>query len=65
MGLKVYDKDAIEIGKINDLEIDPTSFTIEQVYIKSGMTKKKGISPDDIDRIGDTVILKIAKDELV
>ncbi len=64
MGIKVYDKNAIEIGKINDLEIDTSSFAIEKIYIKSGITKRKWISPQDVDRIGDTVILKLAKDEL-
>lgn len=64
MGRKVYDKNAIEVGKINDFEIDTTSFTIEKVYIKSGMTKQHAIYPQNIDRIGDTVILKVAKDNL-
>lgn len=64
MKRKVYDKNAIEIGKISDLEIDTSSFTIEKVYIKSGMTKQVHITSQDIDRIGDTVILNIAKEEL-
>ena len=64
MGKKVYDKDAIEIGKISDMDIDTTTFRVERIHIKSGMTKQHSISPDDIDRLGDTVILSIAKDDL-
>ena len=64
MGKKVYDKDAIEVGKINDLEIDSATSTIEKIYIKSGMTKQYVITPNDIDRSGDTVILNLSKDEL-
>lgn len=64
MKKKVYDKNAIEIGKVNDLEINTSSFTVEKIYIKSGMTKQYHITSQDIDRIGDTVILNIAKEEL-
>ena len=64
IGKKVYDKDAIEIGKISDLDIDISNFTVEKIYIKSGMTKHHEVSPENIDRLGDTVILKSAKGEL-
>jgi sporulation protein YlmC with PRC-barrel domain len=64
MGRKVYDKDAIEVGKVVDLEIDTSSFAVQNIYIKSGMMKQFSITPSDIDRIGDTVILNATKDEL-
>ncbi|MBU6996212.1 MAG: PRC-barrel domain-containing protein [Theionarchaea archaeon] len=64
MGRKVYDKDAIEIGKVSDLEIDVSSFTIQKIYIKSGMMSGHHVTPQDVDRIGDSLILKIAKGEL-
>jgi sporulation protein YlmC with PRC-barrel domain len=64
MGKKVYDKNAIEIGKISDLDINTSTYTIEKIYIKSGMTKHHEVSPEAIDRLGDTVILKNTKDEL-
>lgn len=64
MGKKVYDRNAIEIGKISDLDINTSNYTIEKIYIKSGMTKQHAVSPEAIDRLGDTVILKSAKDEL-
>ena len=64
MGKKVYDKNAIEIGKINDLEINTSTFTIEKIYIKAGMTKQFIVSPDSLDRIGDTIFLAVKKDDL-
>jgi sporulation protein YlmC with PRC-barrel domain len=64
MGRKVYDKDAIEIGKVNDLELDLSSFTIQKIYIKSGMMSGHHVTPQNVDRIGDSIILNISKGEL-
>jgi sporulation protein YlmC with PRC-barrel domain len=64
IGKKVYDKNAIDIGKVTDLEMNKSSYIIEKIYIKSGMIKQCYVTPEDIDRIGDTVILTIAKEEL-
>ncbi|MBU7044739.1 MAG: PRC-barrel domain-containing protein [Theionarchaea archaeon] len=64
MGTKVYDKDAIEVGKINDMEINTSSFTVEKIFIKAGMTTHHEVGPQQIDRVGDSVILNISKDEL-
>ncbi|MGD2248062.1 MAG: PRC-barrel domain-containing protein [Candidatus Methanofastidiosia archaeon] len=64
MGRKVYDKDAIEVGKISDFEINTSTFAIEKIYIKSGLTTHNKTEPDKIDRIGDTIILLIPKGEL-
>ncbi len=63
MGIKVYDRDAIEIGKVADLEINTTSFAVEKIYIKSGLTKQHEVTPQDVDRVGDSVILKVSKNE--
>jgi sporulation protein YlmC with PRC-barrel domain len=64
MGRKVYDKDAIEIGKVSDLELDMSSFTIQKIYIKSGMMTGHHVTPHDVDRVGDSIILNISKGEL-
>jgi len=64
IGTKVYDKDAIEIGKISDIEINTSSFSVEKIFIKSGMTKQHEIGPQHIDRVGDSVILNVKKDDL-
>lgn len=64
MGKKVYDKNAFEVGKVSELEIEASSFTIKKIFIKSGMTKQYWVSPEDIDRVGDTIILKVTKDEI-
>ncbi|MBU7023908.1 MAG: PRC-barrel domain-containing protein [Theionarchaea archaeon] len=64
MGRKVYDKDAIEIGKVSDLELDVSSFTIQKIYIKSGMMSGHHVAPQDVDRIGDSIILNVSKGEL-
>jgi sporulation protein YlmC with PRC-barrel domain len=64
MGRKVYDKDAIEVVKISDFEVNTSTFAIEKIYIKSGLTTQHKTEPSKIDRIGDTIILSIPKGEL-
>jgi sporulation protein YlmC with PRC-barrel domain len=63
-GKEVIDVNAKVVGKIVDMEIDVKKASIPRILIKSGLTKKVSILPTDIDRIGDKVILKIAKDKV-
>lgn len=63
-GKEVIDVNAKVVGKIVDMEIDISKGSICSVSVKSGFTKKVSIVPGDIEKIGDKVILKIAKDKV-
>jgi sporulation protein YlmC with PRC-barrel domain len=62
-GREVIDVDARVVGKIVDMEIDIKNAAIHGVLVKAGFRKKLSILPEDIDKIGDKVVLKIAKDK--
>jgi sporulation protein YlmC with PRC-barrel domain len=64
MGKGVLDKNANIVGKVDDFNIDISSWTINHLVVKLGLIKKLPISVDKIDKIGDKVILKITKEEL-
>jgi sporulation protein YlmC with PRC-barrel domain len=63
-GKEVIDVNARVVGKIVDMEIDISKGSIRSIIVKSGFTKKVTIAPGDIDKIGDKVVLKIAKDKV-
>ncbi len=63
-GKEVIDVDAKVVGKIVDMEIDVSKAFIRSILVKSGLTKTLSILPQDIDKIGDKVVLKIAKDKI-
>ncbi len=62
LGKKVIDKNAMEIGKVSDLDLDAEKWIIEGIYISSGILGSDvRISIDDVAKIGDYVTLKIEK----
>jgi sporulation protein YlmC with PRC-barrel domain len=63
-GKEVIDVDAKVVGKIADMEIDINKASIRSILVKAGLMKKLSILPGDIDKIGDKVVLKIAKDKM-
>jgi sporulation protein YlmC with PRC-barrel domain len=63
-GKEVIDVNARVIGKIVDMELDIGKATVLDILVKTGLTKKISISPGDIDRIGDKVLLKVSKDKM-
>jgi len=63
-GKEVIDADAKVVGKIVNMEIDIKKASIHGILVKSGFRKKVSILPQDIDKIGDKVVLKIAKDKI-
>ena len=62
-GKEVIDVDARVVGKIVDMEIDVGNAAIRAILVKSGFTKRLSFLPEDVDKIGDKVVLKIAKDK--
>ncbi len=63
LGKKVLDKNAIEIGKVTDLDLMPEKGIIDTIFVSTGemfgRNKNFEFKPDDISRIGDYLILKI------
>ena len=68
LGRRVVDKKAMEIGKISDLIIEPKESIITGIQISTGEFGLRRtdlfITPDDIDEIGDYILLNVSKDEI-
>jgi sporulation protein YlmC with PRC-barrel domain len=63
-GKEVIDADAKVVGKIVNMEIDIKKASIQGILVKSGFRKKVSILPQDVDKIGDKVVLRVAKDKI-
>ena len=64
LGKKVYDSDAISIGKISDAEFNEDTYQLVAIEVSQGIMKKYRVEIDDIDKLGDSVILKIKQLDL-
>jgi len=64
LGKEVLDTYANRIGKVVDLNFDIEQGIIEHLVVKTGLTKKYDISLDKIDKVGDSIVLKIGEDKL-
>jgi len=62
-GKQVIDADAKVLGKAVDVDLDIEEATITGILVKTGWTKKVSIAPKNIDRIGDKILLKVARDK--
>lgn len=64
MKKKVLDENGMEIGKVNDIDIDPIHGKINKVYISKGDLSLKPkimiIDVDDIEQVGDYVLLSVS-----
>ena len=63
-GKEVLDAGAKRIGKVVDMDFDMQQGVINHIVVKAGLTKKYGVTLDEIDKIGDKIILKIGEGEL-
>jgi len=62
LGKKVIDKNAFEIGKISDFDVDSENWAIAGIYISSGILGSDLRIPiEEVDKVGDYVTLKIEK----
>ena len=68
LGKKVIDENAIEIGKISDVDLLPIEGLINSITISTGDTllrnKTFQIKPDDIKQVGDYVLLKLGRSSI-
>ena len=63
-GKEVLDMDANSVGKVSDMEFDINKGIIHWLTVKAGINKKYYISIEQIGKVGDKIILRIAKSEL-
>lgn len=62
LGKKVIDKNAFEIGKVSDFDLDTTKWTIETIHVSSGILGSDfEVAIEEVDKVGDYVTLKIEK----
>ena len=68
LGTRVLDKNAVEIGKISDMYINPIEGRIKIFTISTGefgiRKKDMEIRPDEIEVLGDYMVLNIEKADL-
>ncbi len=63
-GKEVLDAGANKVGKVVDLEFDVKQGVVHYIEVKAGLTKRYAVTLDQIDRIGDKVLLNVAEDQL-
>ncbi|MBC7118427.1 MAG: PRC-barrel domain-containing protein [Methanobacteriaceae archaeon] len=68
LGKKVLDKNAIEVGKVSDMDIDLENGMINSVIISKGELVLRPqtfiVNIDEIQKVGDYVIIDIAVEEV-
>ena len=67
LGKRVLDKDADEVGRISDMDIKPKKGVIDCITISTGVLGLKGkfeVTPEELKKVGDYVILTIEKTEI-
>ncbi len=60
IGKKVLDNNAMEMGKVSDVDLMPIEGVVNSITVSTGGLRNKDfeIKTIDIDRVGDYVILK-------
>jgi sporulation protein YlmC with PRC-barrel domain len=68
IGTRVLDKNAVEIGKVSDMYINPIEGMIKIITISTGEfgIRKKDIEikPEEIAVLGDYLLLNIEKEDM-
>ena len=68
MGRKVLDKNAMEIGKVSDVDLMPKEGIINIITISTGemwvRNKTFEIKPSDIQQVGDYILLNLEETEI-
>lgn len=68
LGKRVLDKNALEIGKISDMEINPLEGAIISVTVSKGELSFRQqafmVTIDQLDKVGDYVVLKESSETL-
>jgi len=64
LGKEVLDSRGDLAGRVSDMEINLTTGTIKQIFIKSGLSCTRSVKPDDIITAGDRIIIRHQKENI-
>ena len=68
IGTKVLDKNAMEIGKVSDVDLMPIEGTVNTITVSTGdmwlRNKTFEIKPSNIRQVGDYLILNLEEAEI-
>lgn len=68
MGIRVLDKNAMEIGKVSDVDLMPKEGTITSITVSTGemwlRNKTFEIKPSNILQVGDYLLLNLEEEEI-
>ena len=64
IGKEVIDAGARNVGKVKDVEIDPLKWNVTGIIVTTGFMRSRTVSPGDIDKVGDKIVLKVAADKM-
>ena len=64
IGREVLDKSGNNVGKVVDIDVNISEWSVDYLVVKVGLIKKIPITVDKIDKVGDKIILKTAKSEM-
>ena len=64
IGKRVMDRDAIVVGKLTDIDINTSAWTVASLVVKTGLAKKLVVGVDKVGKIGDEIFLTATRDEL-
>ena len=62
-GKEVLDMNAKNMGKVSDIEFDLMQGVIKHVELKGGK-QKCFFLPEEVDKIGDRIILKVSEEQI-
>lgn len=62
MGMSVLDKDAKESGKVIDIYLNVQENKISEIVLRTGLRGRTPVSAQEIETIGDKVILKVDRE---
>jgi sporulation protein YlmC with PRC-barrel domain len=65
IGKMVIDKNANTVGKVVDANVTFPGWEVKHLLVKIGFIKKLNIEIDKVDKMGDKIILNVAKNELL
>ena len=64
IGKEVIDAEAKVLGVVKDVEVDVKKWMINSIVVKTGFVRKSVILTDDIDKVGDKVVLKVTGNKI-
>jgi sporulation protein YlmC with PRC-barrel domain len=60
IGRQVLDKNGDNVGKVADIVISVSDWTVNRLIVRTGIFKRVLVEVEKVDKIGDKIILKTA-----